>query len=350
MSQKATINTIALRAGVSRGTVDRVLNQRPHVRQDIYERVVRVMKELNYVPPTEQQAKALGLTMPVPEPLKLGVLLSSERGYFYREIMRGIKDAQDYLRPYLVDVIVDACETALPDEAIERIDGLLEKEVAGFALCTKDHKTIAQKIDNLSAEGIPVVTFNSDVSNCKRLCFVGQDLLRGGRVAGELMNKYLRPEDHLLIAVGNPEFSSHRIRLQGFCDRLDEIGFPKESRYVIETYNDYTMTYQKVSEALRADPALRGIYMANRSVTGCAEAIRETRRQGEIHVISHDITDSSRRLLQRGEIDLVISQDLHRQGYHSLVVLQEYLQKHIFPQLEIPPIHIVCSENMIEYN
>lgn len=219
-----------------------------------------------------------------------------------------------------------------------------------MALCAKDHKAIAKKIDALNAEGIPVVTFNSDVSDCKRLCFVGQDLLRGGRVAGELMNKYLRSEDHLLIAVGNPEFSSHRIRLQGFCDRLDEIGFPKASRCVIETYNDYTLTYQKVSEALQADPALRGIYMANRSVTGCVEAIRDAGRQGELHVISHDLTDASRRLLQSGEIDLVIAQDLHRQGYRPLVVLQEYLQKHILPQQELPPINIVCSENVMEYD
>lgn len=348
MAQKATINTIALRAGVSRGTVDRVLNQRPHVRPDIYERVVRVMKEMDYIPPTEQQAKALGLTMPVREPLKIGILLSSERGYFYREIMRGIEDAQDYLRPYLVDVLVDACETNLPDEVIERMDGLLAKKAVGLALCAKDHRTIAEKINTLHIQGVPVVTFNSDISGCKRLSFVGQDLLRGGRVAGELMGKYLRPEDHLLITVGNPEFSGHRIRLQGFCARLNEIGFPKESRHMIKTYNDYSLTYQKVSEILRADSALRGIYMANRSVTGCVEAIRDAGRQGEIHVISHDITDSRRRLLQRGELDFVISQDLHRQGYRPLVILQEYLQKHISPCQEIPPIGIVCSENMAD--
>ena len=42
--RKVTINMVAERAGVSRGTVDRVLNQRPHVKPELYERIVRAMK------------------------------------------------------------------------------------------------------------------------------------------------------------------------------------------------------------------------------------------------------------------------------------------------------------------
>ena len=91
---KATINTVAMRAGVSRGTVDRVLNQRPHVKPDIYEKVIRAMKELDYIPPNEKQAKALGLTLPALEHFRIGILLSSERGHFRSEIMRGIEDAR----------------------------------------------------------------------------------------------------------------------------------------------------------------------------------------------------------------------------------------------------------------
>lgn len=46
MAKKATINMVAERAGVSRGTVDRVLNQRPHVKPELRERIVRAMRSL----------------------------------------------------------------------------------------------------------------------------------------------------------------------------------------------------------------------------------------------------------------------------------------------------------------
>ena len=44
-----TIKTIAEYAGVSRGTVDRVLNSRPHVSPDQQTRVLRAIRDLKCV-------------------------------------------------------------------------------------------------------------------------------------------------------------------------------------------------------------------------------------------------------------------------------------------------------------
>lgn len=343
---RVTINTIAKHAGVSRGTVDRVLNQRPHVKPEVYEKVVRAMRALDYIPPNEAQAKALGLDLPTVEFCKLGIILPSERGYFHREIMRGIEDAREYLIAYSVEIIIEECETDLPSETLERIDKLLSKHVSGIAICAKEHKSISKKIDEISSMNIPVVTYNSDISNCNRIFFVGENILRGGRVAGELMSKYLNEDDHLLIAVGNLEFNAHKLRLHGFRERLQENGFKENNQRIIETYNDYSLSYQKILDALESDSKLRGIYMANHSVTGCAEAIRDTGRQGQIHVISHDLTNETKRLLRSGEIDLAISQNIHRQSFRSLIILQEYIQKRISPRLEESTIEIICSENI----
>lgn len=348
MPRKATINMVAERAGVSRGTVDRVLNGRPHVKPEIYDRIVKAMKELGYVPPREEQALALGLNVPSDRPIKLGVLLPNWSGYFKSEVMRGIRDAQALLKDYAAEVLIEACETDLPDESTERLERLLEQRVQGVAMCAKDHISITEKVNELYERGVPVVTFNSDLSNCRRLCFIGQDLKRGGRVAGELMSKYLRPDDNLLIAIGNPEFNAHRQRLQGFCECIYEHGFSGGKLEIIETYNDYSLTYQKVSDVLRRVPDVKGIYMANHSVTGCAEAIRDAGLQGQIHVISHDLTDATKRLLQSGEIDFAIAQNIYRQGYRPLIVLREYLQKQTLPSPDgdRPVIEIVCAENL----
>lgn len=280
------------------------------------------------------------------KPYKLGVLLPNWRGYFKKEVLRGIEDAGTLLRDYSIEVIVQTCETDLPDEAVERIDELVAQHVDGIALCAKDHSSIAEKVNVLHAQGIPVVTFNSDLSGCERLCFVGQDLIRGGRVAGELMAKYLSPDDILLIAIGNPEFNAHRLRLQGFCERIYERGFTGRNLEIIETYNDYSLTYQKVRDALERHPDILGIYMANHSVSGCAEALRDIGRRCKVHVISHDLTDATKRLLKTGEIDFAIAQNIYQQGYRPLILLREYLQKHICPEMETAPIEILCSENI----
>ena len=47
---RATIKMIAEKAGVSIGTVDRVLHDRPYVKAEVRERVLQVMEELDYHP------------------------------------------------------------------------------------------------------------------------------------------------------------------------------------------------------------------------------------------------------------------------------------------------------------
>ena len=47
---RTTIKMIAERAGVSIGTVDRVLHDRPYVKAEVRERVLQVLEELDYHP------------------------------------------------------------------------------------------------------------------------------------------------------------------------------------------------------------------------------------------------------------------------------------------------------------
>ena len=47
---RITVDTVARMAGVSRGTVDRVLHNRPNVRPEVRERILAVMKKLDYKP------------------------------------------------------------------------------------------------------------------------------------------------------------------------------------------------------------------------------------------------------------------------------------------------------------
>ena len=349
MAKKATINMVAERAGVSRGTVDRVLNRRPHVKPEIEEKVLRAMHELNYVPPRPEQAAALGLSTNVVDlpSCKLGVLLTNEGGHLRRELLRGVEGAGSLLRDYGVEILVQKCETDLPDESVERLDWLVDHGVNGIAICAKDHISIVKRVNELSRQGIAVVTMNTDLTGCDRLCFIGQDLVRGGRVAGELLAKYITPDDNLLIAIGNPEFNAHRLRLQGFCERIYERGFNGGRLQMIETYNDYTLTYQKVREAIERVPDIRGIYMANHSVTGCVEAVRDMGLTGKVHIVSHDLTDSTRRLLKSGEIDFTIAQNIYQQSYQALMTLREFVQRHTIPKEEHhAPIEIICAENL----
>ena len=55
---KVTAQWIADQCGVSRGTVDRVVNGRPNVSPEVRERIQKLISEYGYKTPTQRQAAA----------------------------------------------------------------------------------------------------------------------------------------------------------------------------------------------------------------------------------------------------------------------------------------------------
>jgi len=346
MGKRPTIQMVADAAGVSRGTVDRVLNNRSYVKAEVRERMLQAMQEIGYLAPREiHQQSITGFT-----PIKLGVILPNWIGYTKTEFQRGIAAAKEDLKDFHVEVLLYECESDIPSEVNEYLDLLVEKGVSGIALCALNDYFIEQKIAELADKDIPVVTFNSDIPNSRRLCFVGQDYVKSGRIAGELMGKLLPQKANILALVGNLEFDGHRARLEGFCQRMEELGFDKSQISVEETYNDYRVTYRKVSEALqKTSKRPNAVYMANRSVTGCTDAIRAAGLTGKVRVITHDVTDRTKGMLQSGIVDMTISQDIYRQGYQPLMILRDLIQrdKQPDPDLNHRAISVICAENII---
>ncbi len=337
---------VADKAGVSRGTVDRVLNNRTHVSPEVRARVIAALQETGYLP--AHQFHQNNLQNVAISPLKLGVLLPNWTGHFRSEILRGIDTARTEFEDFQVEIFTEECQTDLPQEVLELIDRLLEQGIQGLSLCTPDTPTIDTKINSLLQKNIPVVTFNSDLPNSGRLTFIGQDYHQSGRIAAELISKCIPHDGKILAAVGNLEFNGHKKRLEGFQERIKELNFDASQIHIIETFNDYQITYRKVLEYLQSNPEVNAIYMANRSVAGCTEAVKAAEKKGKIRIICHDVAESTKLLLKDGSIDFTITQDIFQQGYQPLVFLREYLQKGKTPDPSgiSTGISIICSQNM----
>lgn len=346
MAKRPTIQMIADRAGVSRGTVDRVINNRSYVKEEVRARVLTALQELEYFSPRQLHQQVLQAQDFAP--LRFGVILPNWVGHSMTEFQRGIADAQEELKDFHVTVLIRECRTEIPDEVLELVDDLCEQHVNGIALCAVNDFAIEQKIAQITEQGIPVITFNSDLPQSKRICFIGQDYRKSGRIAGELMSKCVSHSARILAMVGNLEYNGHRTRLEGFCERMHELGFQNDQLEIAETYNDYSVTYKKVLSALQNTPRPEGIYMANRSVVGCVEAVKAAGLTGQVRIIVHDVSDTTRRLLKEGSLDLTISQDLYRQGYQPLILLRELLQKNKQPAANNMRnnISVICAENL----
>ena len=322
---RVTIQTIAERAGVSRGTVDRVLHDRPNVNPTVREHVQQIVRQLGY-------CEAKGETVI----RHIGVLLPGSE-WFNRDLkqkwLSGVREAARSIEPlgFVVDLV--ECETDLPSEAEEKIRDMRSRGIDALSLCAKSSTSLCGLLRELSREGVPVVTYNSDLPDSGRVCLVGQNAYMSGRVAADLIVKYLQPQEKVLVVAGNLEINAHQQRVQGFIDKCKDAGMNGGQLITVESFNDYVLTYEKVRAALEREPEIHAVYMANESIAACVESVARSDRMDGMMIVGNDLTAVSRRLLQEGTVDFIIDQDMYEQGSQPVLLLKELL---LSPDLRIP--------------
>ena len=326
---RATIKMIAEQAGVSIGTVDRVLHNRPYVKAEVRERVLRVMEELDYRP--NQMASALATSGTA---RRLAVVQPEWDPYVGEAMDRGVARFREERRDYNLTVDIRSYKPGDTGACLKQMDRAVENGAQGIALCASDCGAVRARLEDLKARRVPVVTFNSDIPGGARLCYVGEDAHRAGRIAGEIAAKFLRPGEPLLLVYAGLDYAGHKARADGFLERLGELGFRREDCRVAATHNDYGETLAAVTAALEAEQDLGYVYMANLSVPACVEAIRRCGRTGRVHVLSHDSGPEIRRFLKEGLVDFTIDQNLVYQSYQSLDLLFRAVAERKQPERE----------------
>ena len=155
---------------------------------------------------------------------------------------------------------------------------------------------------------------------------MGQDVYRTGRVAAELMGKSVPPGARVLATVGNRKFHGHQKRLQGFLDRMEELGFDRGQILVGETFNDYKNTRSRVVLP-GSGGYLHGESQRVRLRRGRPRPRGEGRVQGDLprHQRRHPPAAAGR---QRG---LHHPQDFIQQGYAPILLLKDLLRKGKLP-------------------
>ena len=161
---RATIKMIAERAGVSIGTVDRVLHDRPYVKEEVRRRVLEVMEELDYQP--NRVASALATSGMARH---FAIIQPTWESYVGEAMAAGVAKFRQDRQDYNVSVTIHPYRQGRMEDCLHLLDTLAE-EVQGIALCAADCPQVRQKLELLAERRTPVVSFNSDIAGAWRLC------------------------------------------------------------------------------------------------------------------------------------------------------------------------------------
>lgn len=309
---KVTVKSLAQAAGVSRGTVDRVLHNRGSVKEDVAKRVRILAKELGYVPNRAGRALAAFKT-----PIKIGALMPSVGNAFYQDIIKGIDEAQHEFQDLGLEVILREVEGFDENVHLESISYLLHKGCRGLCLATVNTPGLRKRINELYNQGTPVVLLNTDVENTDRLCYVGSNYLTAGATCAGMLALARHDRLFILIVTGSRYILGHNLRIQGFEEELKRQNVDYRIVATVESSDSDIKAQQVTFEVLKEHHEINCVYVAGAAVQGVGAALIANGNQ-DIFAIGFDDLYTTKQLVAAGIIKFVVCQQPIRQGYHAI--------------------------------
>ena len=338
---KATIEDVAVEAGVSVATVDRVLNGRAAVRPPTAERVEKAIRRHNYQPDRLAARLARG------REYRFCFILPEGSNAFMATLAEAVQT--EALRMEREKVVIDLLHTDVFDAqqlatTLDTIGSIYD----GVAVVALDHPRVREALNALAERGVTVVTLVSDVPSSRRVHYVGIDNSAAGRTAATLMGRYLSDRRGKVgLIAGSLSLRDHIERQFGF-EQVMAHDFPNLTLLPVREGRDDRVKVQGVAEQLLADHKdLIGLYNVGAGSGGIAAALEQAGRARDMVFITHELTDDTRRALIDGTIDIIINQDTGHEVRSAIRVLMSKADRApIVEQMERIRIDIYLRDNI----
>lgn len=329
---KVTMQKIAEKVGVSRGTVDRALHRRGRIDPEVETRIFEAARSMGYAIPEAKEAGP-GRAESKKE-IRIGVVTYLCNAGFMREINRGIADAREELLERGIRIILRESSAVDEKEQLKYLEELDQTGIDGLAVMPIDTGAIRKKLYAFSQKQLPLVMFNSKLSGIPRLSYVGMDNFQSGRAAAGLMNMLTCGSGRILVITGSFGNQLINARVDGFTKEIKD-SFPGLSIAAVQSSYDSDQEVRSIIEdSMQSIPGINGIFVVSSGQTGIREAFDTLRPEKRPAVVIYDQTPKNEKLLQDDLADFLIDQNGYEQGYRPLHILANAIGRGILPEVE----------------
>ena len=350
MTEKIRIKDIAKRAGVSVGTVDRVIHKRPNVSVGALKKVKKVLKEMNYQPNVYASALAYNKSY------TFYILLPKHASEAYwDEIEEGAMKAVEMRRDFNISLEIMYYSRLNSESFVETFQICLLKNPDGVILVPYTLDLTQQFTDVLHEKNIPFVLLDSYMPDLKPLSFFGQDSFQSGSFAAHMLMLFTQSEKSIAIIKQTIEG-----RMPSRQQEYREKGL---RAYMTNNYpeiNIYEVNLPLDEERKQYEYILDDFFIEHPDVHHCISLNSKAHLVGEyllkkskkdIQIVGYDVVLKNVECLKKGSISFLIAQHAYQQGFASI----ETLFRHIVLKRKVQivnymPIEFLTKENIDFYH
>lgn len=248
------------------------------------------------------------------DPYKITVIMKSNAAEFWQTVQAGAEQAAI---DFGVEVFVTATDTETDfEQQIQIIEDAATQGADAIALATLDSDAMVPTIDEVAAEGVAIVTFNSELNSDSVYAHVATDNYAAGEIAGEALAQACGGTGQYAIIGAFEGVQNNKDRAVGAADYI-EANYPDMELISIQYANgDLSTAISLANDLMTAYPDIAAIYSNNETCTiGVATAIEERGKEGEVINIGFDSADQTIAYIESGTTQALVTQVPYQMGY-----------------------------------
>lgn len=335
--RKITLADVAKLAGVGIATVDRVINERGNVSDDVRKRVLQVAREIGIrrlLPSSHRRQIRIDVILARPE-----LPLIARMGFEFRRLSQSI------------DRSIVIHRTILDDESAETIARALRRtDCDAVVSYMPDHPLIHDAVRGLLARGVPVVTVISDVPGSARIGYAGTDHYKAGRSAGYFLTRMCGRAGPIILLCNHLGFQSHADRVRGISEYLEASAPSLSIAEIVEGLDDRDRSEIGLRAAFKQHPDTVAVYNVGAANIGVANAIRADILSRRPVFVGHELTQHTARFLKEGLMSITIDQSPEQQVRKAVNLILRHFSfggDHLGSQIENEvPVVLYGPENI----
>lgn len=343
-----TIKDIAKLAGVSTGTVDRVLHNRGEVSEVSRQKVQKVLDEIDYHP----NVFAIGLAAKKKYTVCCVIPGYTENDY-WSSVVIGINRAAQELKAFNVKVdylFYDHNSIASYAEAGNR---LIEKAPDAVLLAPNFQDETALITAELNRLNIPFIFVDVNVEGVGALKYIGQDSFHSGYIAAKILMREYSGSEELVLFLNSDKSNTSEIqmqrRLNGFLSFINERYPHLVMHEVVLNKGNEQENNRALEEFFHQYPQATMGVAFNSRIYQVANYLKQNNKK-MAGLIGYDLLPLNVLLMKEGYVTYLLGQRPGLQGYCGVKAL---VDKVVFKQeiepLKYMPIDVLMKDNIDYY-
>jgi ribose transport system substrate-binding protein len=213
-------------------------------------------------------------------------------------------------------------DTYDPKAQLAEFQNVVRRKPAGILVSPGEPKLFQPEIDAAIAQGIPVVTLDSDAPASKRLLFIGTDNYKAGLMGGQLAARLLKAKGNVAV-FSMPEQVNLQERLNGYEEAFAALPQLKITK-TVDIKGDARLAFDATKEIVDTKTAIDAfVCLEAIACAEVAEVVERERLAGKVVIVAMDTEPRTIEWIQKGVISATIGQKPFTMAFFGLKLMDD---------------------------